>query len=237
MRIGLIALFIYIFAAWYSPGEGPVPFTYSAEVFPLSHREVGMAWAVTVCLGFAAVLSISLPRMLDVMGPVGVFCFVSLEIYLKTCCKPDCCGTAVRRTQHCGLWPHLFVRTRDQAENIGGARPSKLNPLFDTSSLILTSLLYRDRSSLYPPALLSSTTPRRPFHTGSADTSSATSVLPWNLFTRWIKIWMVTKAVVSAVSAHVTWTNKKSRCKLWCDIHQFTYLYRYDLARLLVVSQ
>ncbi|KAK9896574.1 sugar transporter [Cystobasidium minutum MCA 4210] len=74
-RIGLIALFIYIFAAWYSPGEGPVPFTYSAEVFPLSHREVGMAWAVTVCLGFAAVLSISLPRMLDVMGAVGVFCF------------------------------------------------------------------------------------------------------------------------------------------------------------------
>lgn len=79
-RIGLIALFIYIFAAWYSPGEGPVPFTYSAEVFPLSHREVGMAWAVTVCLGFAAVLSISLPRMLDVMGAVGVFCFVSLQL-------------------------------------------------------------------------------------------------------------------------------------------------------------
>lgn len=77
-RIGLIALFIYIFAAWYSPGEGPVPFTYSAEVFPLSHREVGMSWAVTVCLGFAAVLSISLPRMLDVMGAVGVFCFVGL---------------------------------------------------------------------------------------------------------------------------------------------------------------
>jgi hypothetical protein len=28
--------------AFYSPGEGPVPFTYSAEVFPLTHREVGM---------------------------------------------------------------------------------------------------------------------------------------------------------------------------------------------------
>ena len=65
-HLGLVAMFIYLFAAFYSPGEGkllvtrrktgvtmtgtqadyallgPVPFTYSAEVFPLSHREVGM---------------------------------------------------------------------------------------------------------------------------------------------------------------------------------------------------
>lgn len=45
-RVALVALFVFIFAAFYSPGEGPVPFTYSAECFPLSHREVGMAWAV-----------------------------------------------------------------------------------------------------------------------------------------------------------------------------------------------
>jgi MFS family permease len=37
-HLGLVAMFIYLFAAFYSPGEGPVPFTYSAEVFPLSHR-------------------------------------------------------------------------------------------------------------------------------------------------------------------------------------------------------
>lgn len=30
--IGLVALFVYLFGAWYSPSEGPVPFTYSAEV-------------------------------------------------------------------------------------------------------------------------------------------------------------------------------------------------------------
>ena len=34
----LIALFVYLFSAFYSPGEGPVPFTYSAEAFPLFHR-------------------------------------------------------------------------------------------------------------------------------------------------------------------------------------------------------
>lgn len=73
VRIAFIALFIYLFAAFYSPGEGPVPFTYSAEVFPLSHREVGMSYAVTVCLGFAAVLAITFPAMLRVMHPVVSF--------------------------------------------------------------------------------------------------------------------------------------------------------------------
>ncbi|KAI5475537.1 hypothetical protein MNV49_001198 [Pseudohyphozyma bogoriensis] len=74
-RIGIISLFIYIFAAFYSPGEGPVPFTYSAEVFPLAQREHGMAWAVSTCLFWAAVLSISLPRMLQVFTSAGVFFF------------------------------------------------------------------------------------------------------------------------------------------------------------------
>lgn len=74
-RLGVVATFVYIFAMFYSPGEGPVPFTYSAEVFPLAQRELGMGWAVTVCLGFAAVLSITLPRMLEIMKPWGVFFF------------------------------------------------------------------------------------------------------------------------------------------------------------------
>ena len=94
-HLALMAVFIYIvcclaffvpcwlstnprfpkFAAFYSPGEGPVPFTYSAEVFPLSHREVGMSWAVATCLFFAAILSITFPPMLTAMGVVGAFCF------------------------------------------------------------------------------------------------------------------------------------------------------------------
>lgn len=74
-HLGMIAFFIFLFAAFYSPGEGPVPFTYSAEVFPLSHREVGMSWAVATCLFWAAVLSITFPRLLRAFHPVGAFCF------------------------------------------------------------------------------------------------------------------------------------------------------------------
>jgi MFS family permease len=67
-HLGLVATFIYIFAMFYSPGEGPVPFAYSAEVFPLSHREVGMGWAVATCLFWACVLTMFLPLMLQAMG-------------------------------------------------------------------------------------------------------------------------------------------------------------------------
>ncbi|EEP82542.1 hypothetical protein UREG_07407 [Uncinocarpus reesii 1704] len=74
-HLAVIAFFVFLFAAFYSPGEGPVPFTYSAEVFPLSHREVGMAWAVATCLFWAAVLSITFPRMLRAMTPTGAFGF------------------------------------------------------------------------------------------------------------------------------------------------------------------
>ncbi|KAJ5099794.1 hypothetical protein N7532_006795 [Penicillium argentinense] len=74
-HLGMIAFFIYIFDAFYSPGEGPVPFTYSAEVFPLSHREVGMAWAVATNNFWAAALSLTFPYMLRALTPQGAFGF------------------------------------------------------------------------------------------------------------------------------------------------------------------
>jgi len=74
-HLGCITLFIYLFDAFYSPGEGPVPFTYSAEVFPLSHREVGMSWAVATNNFWASVLSLTLFRILAVFGSVGTFGF------------------------------------------------------------------------------------------------------------------------------------------------------------------
>jgi len=74
-HLALIALFVYLFDVFYSPGEGPVPFTYSAEVFPLSHREVGMAWAVATNNFWASVLALTFPRMLQAMRPQGAFGF------------------------------------------------------------------------------------------------------------------------------------------------------------------
>ena len=91
-HVGLIAFFIFLFAAFYSPGEGPVPFTYSAEAFPLSHRgkfsqqsrhqpsdrfflEIGMGFAVATNLFWAGVLTLTFPRLVAAFGPTGAVCF------------------------------------------------------------------------------------------------------------------------------------------------------------------
>ncbi|PWN42296.1 hypothetical protein IE81DRAFT_137327 [Ceraceosorus guamensis] len=74
-KLAGIAIFIYLFTLAYSIGEGPVPFAYSAEVFPLAQREQGMGWAVATCLFWASVLSITFPRMLHVFGSLGTFFF------------------------------------------------------------------------------------------------------------------------------------------------------------------
>ena len=47
-RLAVVALGIYLFGMAYSPGEGPVPFTYSAEAYPLSVRDIGMSLSTSV---------------------------------------------------------------------------------------------------------------------------------------------------------------------------------------------
>lgn len=91
-RIGVIAFFIFLFAAFYSPGEGPVPSCYAAEVFPLAQREQGTALATTAGLGWASVLSITFPRMLIAMTPVGgmlpisyILCHLTERLFHSFC--------------------------------------------------------------------------------------------------------------------------------------------------------
>lgn len=48
---------------------------YSAEVFPLSHREIGMSWAVATNNFWASILSLTFPRMLLAMSATGAFGF------------------------------------------------------------------------------------------------------------------------------------------------------------------
>ncbi|KAH8928516.1 hypothetical protein BT69DRAFT_1311411 [Atractiella rhizophila] len=61
--LGFRALGIYLFATVYSPGEGPVPFTYSAEAFPLYVRELGMIIFV-VAITFPPLIGAFTPTVL-----------------------------------------------------------------------------------------------------------------------------------------------------------------------------
>lgn len=72
-RIGCIALGIYLFGIVYSPGEGPVPFTYSAEAYPLYVRAYGMSLATATTWFFNFVLSITWPSLQAAFTPTGAF--------------------------------------------------------------------------------------------------------------------------------------------------------------------
>ncbi|KAF6809423.1 hypothetical protein CSOJ01_06901 [Colletotrichum sojae] len=80
-RIAVVTVFLLLFAAAYSPGLGPIPFTYASESFPLSHREAGAAFAIAVNLGFAGLLSMFYPRINRGLKPDGsLYLFAGLNI-------------------------------------------------------------------------------------------------------------------------------------------------------------
>lgn len=66
-----IAAALYMFMVVYSPGEGPVPFTYSAEAFPLYIRDVGMSFATATCWGFNFIISLTWPALSRAFTPTG----------------------------------------------------------------------------------------------------------------------------------------------------------------------
>jgi len=121
VHLALVAMFIYIFAMFYSPGEGPVPFTYSAEVFPLSHREVGMGWAVATCLFWACVLTMFLPLMLLAMGTTVSFISLSSQTFLILSQGVFCfyAGTNIVALVMIFLWvPETKQRTLEELDYI-----------------------------------------------------------------------------------------------------------------------
>ncbi|KAH8119191.1 proton myo-inositol cotransporter [Phellopilus nigrolimitatus] len=72
-HVGVVALGIYLFTMAYSPGAGPVPFTYSAEAFPLYIRDIGMSFATATLWFFNFIISITFPRLLGAFQPQGAF--------------------------------------------------------------------------------------------------------------------------------------------------------------------
>ncbi|KAL2882475.1 hypothetical protein SGCOL_002215 [Colletotrichum sp. CLE4] len=72
-KIACIALGIYLFGMVYSPGEGPVPFTYSAEAYPLYIRPIGMSLATATTWFFNFILAVTWPSLQKAFTPTGAF--------------------------------------------------------------------------------------------------------------------------------------------------------------------
>ena len=56
-----VATSTFLFTAFYSPGLGPVPFTLSAELFPLEYRMVGMSLVVSMNFLIGGIFSLLVP--------------------------------------------------------------------------------------------------------------------------------------------------------------------------------
>jgi Sugar (and other) transporter len=72
-RLACVAIGIYLFMVVYSPSEGPVPFTYSAEAFPLYIRDVGMSFATATTWGFNFIISFTFHALIKAFKPQGAF--------------------------------------------------------------------------------------------------------------------------------------------------------------------
>lgn len=72
-RTAMITTGMYLYEVFYSPGMGPVPFSYSAESFPLQVRDVGMASATAVLWAFNFILSFTWPELVKAFQPQGAF--------------------------------------------------------------------------------------------------------------------------------------------------------------------
>ncbi|RYP46147.1 hypothetical protein DL768_007622 [Monosporascus sp. mg162] len=72
-HLACIVVGIYLFGVVYSPGEGPVPFTYSAEAYPLSIRATGMSLATATTWFFNAIISLTWPLLVAAWTEQGAF--------------------------------------------------------------------------------------------------------------------------------------------------------------------
>ncbi|KAL2869062.1 sugar porter family MFS transporter [Aspergillus lucknowensis] len=72
-RVACVATGIYLYMIVYSPGEGPVPFTYSAEAFPLYIRDIGMSFATATTWGFNFIVSLTWLPLVAAFSPQGAF--------------------------------------------------------------------------------------------------------------------------------------------------------------------
>ncbi|KAJ4299822.1 hypothetical protein N0V90_005068 [Kalmusia sp. IMI 367209] len=69
----LVILGMYLFGVAYSPGEGPVPFVYSAESMPLYNRDFGMGIVTSVNWFWNFFISITWPKFSRAFTVSGAF--------------------------------------------------------------------------------------------------------------------------------------------------------------------
>lgn len=195
-RVPLIALFVYIFTAFYSPGIGPVPFVYASEAFPLSHREIGVAFCVCWNNTIGSILGLTFPSLLAAITPAGG------QLSRGTDEDQELIVIWVAFGFYAGLNILAFIvilfclpETKFVVPMFTSSAHAKLttdNEHWKSSTTF----------SVFPPAVTSLTTCAPGFRGLSSATSSFSPRLIFNLYTIWkvslvaprLKLWLATRS-------------------------------------------
>lgn len=149
-RLAVIIIGIYLFACVYSSGEGPVPFTYSAEAFPLYIRDIGMGFATSTCWFFNFILAFSWPRMKNAFKPQGAFGWYAawniVGFFLVLFFLPETKGLTLEELDEVfgvSLRKHARWRGKEMMNNIRKyifrQNPAPLPPLYTNHRMVVTN--------------------------------------------------------------------------------------------------
>ncbi|ABN64323.1 Arabinose-proton symporter (Arabinose transporter) [Scheffersomyces stipitis CBS 6054] len=155
-RLGMIIIGIYMFTICYSSGEGPVPFTYSAEAFPLYIRDLGMSFATATCWTFNFILAFTWNRLVNAFTSTGAFGFYAawniIGFFLVLWFLPETKGLtleeldevfAVSAVQHAKYQTKSLINFIQRY--VLRSKVAPLPPLYDHQRLAVTNPEWNDK--------------------------------------------------------------------------------------------
>ncbi|KAI3402592.2 hypothetical protein KGF56_004684 [Candida oxycetoniae] len=156
-QVAMVTVGVYLFSCVYSSSEGPVPFTYSAEAFPLYIRDLGMAWATATCWFFNFILAFTWPRMQKAMTSTGAFGFYAawnaIGFFLVLWFLPETKGLTLEELDsvfEVPMYTHAVYRTKTFWNGIQRYVLRRKNvvdppPLYEHQRMAVTSEEWNDK--------------------------------------------------------------------------------------------
>lgn len=158
-RLACITLGIYLFAIFYNFGEGPIPFTYSAEAFPLYIRDLGMGFATSTCWFFNFILAFTWPRLRNAFKSQGAFGWYAawniVGFFLVLWFLPETKGLTLEELDDVfsvSLRKHARYRSKEFVNgfqrHILRRDIATLEPLHIHSRVAVTNMVWNDKASV-----------------------------------------------------------------------------------------
>lgn len=158
-RLACITIGIYLFSAVYSSGEGPVPFTYSAEAFPLYIRDIGMGFATATCWFFNFILAFTWPRLRNAFKPQGAFGWYAawniIGFFLVLWFLPETKGLTLEELDevfNVSLRKHAHYRNKELLFNfrkyVLRQSPQPLPPLYTHQKMAVTHPEWQEKTEV-----------------------------------------------------------------------------------------